>query len=126
MQLLWLAFLLSAASPTLLGRVYDRATGKAIPHAEIRITTAAGRLLTPVVNDRGSFRVDISGRFRLEVAHAGFRTIQSSEVAFPDEGLYQMEIPLNAGDPNSVESVELQVQELQDIENRADPTAREA
>jgi TonB dependent receptor-like, beta-barrel/Carboxypeptidase regulatory-like domain len=125
MVFLWFSLLLSAATPTLLGRVFDNATGKPIARAEVRITLADGQVLTPSVNDRGSFRIGIIGRFRLGVRHEGYRSIQSSEITLPSEGLYQIDIGLDSGNPGNVEPVELQLQELQDIEDRTDPTARE-
>jgi hypothetical protein len=122
MVLFWLALLLTAGNPVLTGRVLDR-SHKPLAHAEVRIITPEGETTDQTTDDRGSFRFDVSGRFRLEIRHEGFRSIQSNLVSLPREGLYEIDVILLPGESTVTDAVDLQIQEQQSLEQRADPTA---
>src|ERR1051326_8305013 len=126
MFLLWLTLLVHSALPTLLIRVSDN-SGKPVPHADVLIITSDGNTIARSTDERGSVRIEISGRFRIAVRRVGFRPLRTSLITLSAEGLYHVDIPLVLGDLNDVpEDVEAQTQELQDIQNRIDPSAREA
>lgn len=115
------------AAPVLVGRVVDP-QGKAIADAEVRVLADGGRVVNSTTNGRGVFRVEVTGRFRLEIRHAGYRTLQSTAVSLSDAssgGVYQADISLFRGNPDDIESVELQLEEVADPESRGEPTARE-
>jgi len=124
MFLLGFAILLNMALPSLTGRVVD-ASRRPVSHAEVRVTTADGRVYESTTNDRGVFRFEVSGRFQIEISHPGFRSIQSNLITLRD-GDYQTEINLLPGDSETMDPVDLKTQEQQTAEDRADPNAREA
>src|SRR5438045_9794429 len=127
MFLLWLALLFTAAPPTLIVRVVSDTTGKPVPHAEVLITMSDGRTADRTTDNRGSLHMDISGSFRLDVQHPGFRPLRTSTISLPADGVYRVEIPMVPGDANAApEELDVQQQEVQDIEERIDPTASEA
>src|SRR5262245_31167493 len=101
--LLWLVlfftpFPLLAAAPVLVGRVTD-SQGKLISNAIVHVVTDTGRTIDLMTDNHGGFRVEISGKFQIEIMHEGFRTIRSSSVSLSGESddVYQVEIPLRAG-----------------------------
>src|SRR5438128_6464757 len=110
MFLLWLALLAGSPLPTLLIRVSDN-SGKPLSHADVLIITSDGRTIRRTTDDRGSARIEISGTFRLEVRHAGYRPLRSSLIPITREGLYHVDISLLPGDLNDVpEEVEAKTQ----------------
>jgi len=126
MFLVWLALLLNAASPILVGRVSD-GLGKPVSHAAVRLITVDGRTLSSTTtNDRGGFRFEVSSGFQLEIQSPGFRTVQSDPISLPRDGIYQFEVALSRGNPAEMDRVELQLQSVDDPASRTDPGAREA
>jgi hypothetical protein len=111
---------LTAASPVLLG--------KSQPGALVRIIGDDGRIAQITADRRGAFRAEVSGRFHLEIQHDGYRTVRSSDVSLPadSDDTYQIEVPLRPGDPDDIEKVILQVEQVSNPEGRGDPNASEA
>src|SRR5262245_18422153 len=99
MFLVWLALLLNAAAPILVGRVSD-GLGKPIPHAAVRLVMSDGRALSATTNDRGGSRFEVSSGFHLEIQSPGFRTVQSDPISLPRDGIYQFEVALTRGNPD--------------------------
>src|SRR5262245_11744019 len=129
--LLWLTFCsfpspLFAAGSVLVGRVTDP-QGKSISNAAVHVQTETGRMIDLMTDNRGGFRIEISGTFQIEIGHEGFRTIRSSAVSLTGESddVYQVEVPLRLGEPKDVEKVLLQIEEVANLENRGEPTVRE-
>src|ERR671925_297567 len=113
-----------AASPVLTGRVTD-SRGKPIPDARVRIQTDDGKTAEVVTDNHGSYRLEVNGRFRLEIQHDGYRTLRSSSALLPNvasDDIYQADVSLLAGDPRDVESVELRLEEVTDPEARGETT----
>src|SRR3954470_7149837 len=102
-----------AAAPVLTGRVAD-SKGKGIPGAQVHVQAEDGRTRDLVTDSRGSFRVEIGGKFYLEIRHDGYRTVRSSTFspAGASDDVYQVEIPLLAGNPDDIETIELQLQQV--------------
>ena len=63
-----------AAAPVLVGRVVDTG-GRPITNAMVRLETENGSAIDTITDSRGGFRVDVSGRFRIEIRHPGYRTL---------------------------------------------------
>jgi len=124
-----LALLLTVllAIPILTGRVVD-SRGKPVAGALVRIQTEDGRTTDRQTDSRGTFRIEVGGRFSLEVRQDGYQTVRSSTVSIPasSDDIYQVEdIELVAGNPTRVETVLLQLGELGNPETRGDPSLRE-
>ncbi len=127
MFLLWLALFLSTALPTLIVRVVSYDTGKPVLNAEVLIVMSDGRNVRRTTDDRGSIRIEITGSFRLEVRREGFRPARTSTSSLSGDAVYRVDIPIVPGDSNSApEELDVQHQEVQDVQNRTDPTASEA
>jgi hypothetical protein len=127
--LLWCVPFLLAASPVLSGRVVD-SHGKAIADARVRVRSEDGQTRDAATDGHGNFHIEITGRSRLEIRHDGYRTVQSSIFSLsgaPAESdeIYEVDIPLTAGNPEEVETVDLQLEETTNREAREDPNARE-
>lgn len=121
----FLTFLLATA--LLAGRVMD-SRGRPVPAAEVRLTTEDGRITELLTDGRGAFRVQVTGTFHLEIRHPAFKTLRSSESSLPagsSDDIYQADIELLSGNPDELDNVDLQLEQLQDIENRGEPAARE-
>src|SRR5262245_22346566 len=125
MFLVWLALLVNAASPILVGRVSD-GLGKPVPHAAVRQVMSDGRTLSVTTNDRGGFRFEVSSGFQLEIESPGFRTLQTDPISLPRDGIYQFEVALSRGNSTEIDRVELQLQSVDDPTSRIEPGAREA
>jgi hypothetical protein len=96
-----------------------------VPNAIIRVI-ADGRAPSEVTADgRGRYRLEISGKFQLEVRSPGFRTLRSSFSELPGEGVYQVDLPLMPGETSQVENVDLVVESPEDLETRGEPGAIE-
>jgi hypothetical protein len=108
------------ASPILIG--------KSQPGAAVHIVFANGRMAEINADRRGSFRAEVSGRFHIEIQHDGYRTVHSSEISLPSDSddTYQIDVPLRPGNPEDVENVILQVEQVANPEGRGDPNASEA
>src|SRR5262249_42049364 len=123
----FLAVLL-ATSPVLMGRVTD-ARGKPIPDATVRVLVEGGRTAETVTDAHGAYRIEVSGVFRLEVEHEGYRTIRSSPASLPGaatEDVYQADVSLLPGSSEDTEAVDLRLEEVgNEVETRDDATARE-
>ncbi|HSU88228.1 MAG TPA: carboxypeptidase-like regulatory domain-containing protein, partial [Terriglobia bacterium] len=65
----------AAASPVLMGRVTD-SRGKPIPDARVRLQTDDGKTTEVVTDGHGSYRLEVNGRFRLEIRHDAYRTVR--------------------------------------------------
>jgi hypothetical protein len=107
-----------AAAPILAGRVAD-SSGKPVPDAIVRIEQEGGRSLEVTTDRRGAFRLQISGRFQLEIRHPQYRTVRSSTVSLSDDSVddvYEASIPLLAGNPGDIELVDLQLEQVRDQE----------
>jgi hypothetical protein len=123
-----LLFLFLAATPTLAGHVSD-SRGKPLSGAVVQIQVEGGRLTELVTDSRGVFRTEISGKFHLEIRHNGYRTVRSSTVSLnggSDDSYQVGDIQLLPGNPDDVETVVLQLEEVANPEARSDPTIREA
>ncbi len=118
--------LLLAAGPVLVGRVLD-SHGKGISDATVRVQTEDGRTVDVVTDNHGAFRIEVSGKTRIEIRHDGYRTVRSAPMSISgvSADIYQVDIPLLAGNPKEVETVQLQIEEVANPETRADPNARE-
>jgi len=105
-----LIFLLAA--PTLVGRVAD-SSGKPVRDATVRIQEEGGRAAETLTDSRGAFRLEVSGRFRLEIHHPSYRTVRSSTASITGasgDDVYQADVSLLPGNPDDVETVELQLE----------------
>ena len=81
-----------------------------------------GRAPIEVLSDaRGRFRLEITGRFQLEVRHSGYRTLRSAFAELAGDSVYQVEVSLNPGDVEQVENVNLQVENPDDLAAREEP-----
>src|SRR5215831_18336295 len=118
--LLWLIPSLEAASPTLVGR--------SVPGSSIRIITVDGHASESTADKRGAFRVEVPAHFFLEIRHAGYRSVRSSEVSLASDSqdAYQVDVQLRPGNPDDVEPIVLQVEQVSGPEVHDDPNAREA
>jgi hypothetical protein len=126
-MLVSLLSLFLAAAPVLTGRVTD-ARGKPITGAIVRVQTDDGRTNDLATDNRGAFRIEINGRFRLEIRHDGYRTVRSSVVSLSaaSDDTYQIEeIRLISGSPDQIDTVVLQLEEFTNPESREAPTVRE-
>jgi len=124
---LWLLpSLLLAAGPVLVGRVLD-SRGKGISDAAVLVQTEDGRTAEVLTDSHGGFRIEVSGKTRIEIRHDGYRTVRSAPMSISgvSADIYQVDIPLLAGNPEDVETVQLQIEEVANPETRADPNARE-
>jgi hypothetical protein len=122
-----LLVLFLAAAPTLAGRVADP-LGKPIPNAMVRLEADDGRIANTITNARGEFRLEVSGRFMVEIRHSGYRTLRSSTtslVGASADDVYQANFSLLPGDVNDVETIELRLEAVSDPESRGEPGARE-
>jgi hypothetical protein len=123
-----LLILFLAAEPILVGRVVDP-RGKPIPDAVVRVQSAGGRASQVITDTRGAFRIEVSGGFELEIRHPAYRTLKSSPASLSggsSDDVYQIDdVPLLPGNPDDVESVDLQLEQLEDPESRGQPAARE-
>jgi hypothetical protein len=118
--LLWLIPSVQAATPVLVG--------KTIPGATVRVIDDSGRVTAEVTADRrGSFRIEISGKFHLEIHHDGYRTALSAGVTLPpgSDDIYQVDVPLRSGYADNPETIVLQVEDVSSPETHADPNASE-
>src|SRR5437867_2746969 len=113
-----------AVSSILVGHVTDR-QGRPISGASIRAHAEDGRTSESVTDGRGAFRLEVNDRFRLEVRHPRYRTLESSEVSLSTEDVYQADVPLIPGNPDEIETVDLQLEQITDPENRGEPAVRE-
>jgi len=125
--LTYLLALFLAAGPVLAGRVADP-QGKPIQTALIRVESDDGRSSFSITDSRGEFRIEVNGRFLVEIRHSGFRTLRSATAsllgASPDD-VYQAQFSLLPGDVNDVETVELRLEAISDPEARGEPSVRE-
>src|SRR4051812_9804325 len=98
---------LSSLSPAALAASNPTLLGKSQPGALVRVMADNGQITEVTADRHGSFRVEVSGRFHLEILHDGFRTLHSSDVSLPaDSGdTYQIDAPLRPGNPGDVENV---------------------
>lgn len=122
-----LLVLLFALVPFLAGRVADP-QGKAVSGAVVRIHEEDGRIVEATTDGHGVFRLEVSGRFWIEIRKAGYRTLRSTTASLSgvsSDAVYQADIPLLPGSPDDVETVDLQFEEVPSVETRQDPTARE-
>jgi hypothetical protein len=120
--------LLLAATPVLSGRVTD-ARGKAISGATVQVQMDDGRTTQLTTDAHGDFRVEATGRFRLEIRHDGYRTVHSSTLSLSagSDDFYQTDdIQLLPGKPEDIETVVMQVEGVAGSETRRDPTVRES
>ena len=78
-----------------------------------------------MTDGRGSFRIEVNGPFRLEIRHPGYRTLQSNVVSISGEDVYQADVKLLPGNPDDIDNVDLQLEQVADPESRVDPTVRE-
>ncbi|HSU87789.1 MAG TPA: carboxypeptidase-like regulatory domain-containing protein, partial [Terriglobia bacterium] len=116
-----------AASPVLMGRVTD-SHGKPIPDARVRLQTDDGKTTEVVTDGHGSYRLEVNGRFRLEIRHDGYRTVRSSAALLPNapsDDIYQADVSLLPGNSEDIETVELRLEEVTDPEIRGETAARE-
>jgi hypothetical protein len=116
-----------AASSIVTGRIVD-SRGKPLPSTIVRAQAEDGRTTEVTTDNHGSFRVEVSGRFRLEIRHDGYRTVRSSVVtpAGGAEETYQIDdIQLLSGNAEDVETVVLQLEEAAASEVRGDRAVRE-
>ncbi len=99
-----------------------------MPGSGIRIIAPDGQVTEATADKRGAFRVQVPSRFYLEIRHAGYRSVRSSEVSLEAdfEGAYQVDVPLRPGNPDDVEPIVLQVEQVSNPEAHDDPNAREA
>jgi hypothetical protein len=121
----WLLLAVVLANPTFSGRVIDR-DGKAIPGAAVRAVSVGAPAIEVRTDNRGRFRLEVSGPFRLEVRSEGFRSVVSTELRLPGEGVYQVDVPLLPGDSGQIDSVRLAVEDPQELISRYEPGAEEA
>jgi hypothetical protein len=122
-----LLILILAGVPVLSGRVVDP-RGKPIPGAIVRIHAEDGRVTQTPTDSRGGFRVEANGRFQLEIRHEGYRTVRSSvfSLAGGTDDVYEMDdVHLLPGNPDDVETLAIQLEEVLNPEARGDPTVRE-
>lgn len=118
---MWFLLLWILAAPTLVGHVTDSA-GKPVTGATVQVLPGG----TSIVTDRnGRFRLSTSGRFQIQIGHAGFRTIQSSPIDLAGDGVYQIEVSLLSGDSTQTEHVELRIDDSSAIADREETGARE-
>ena len=117
----------AAVSPVLMGRVTD-SHGKPIPDARVRLQTDDGKTTEVVTDGHGSYRLEVNGRFRLEIRHDAYRTVRSSATLLPNaasDDIYQADVSLLPGNPEDIETVELRLEEVTDPEIRGETAARE-
>lgn len=117
--------LVLALIPTLTGRVTD-SSGMPVPRAHVQVMTDDGRVITAVADERGAFRLEVSGRFYIEIRQPGYRSVRTNSVQLAEsDAVYEFDIPLLAGDSNDLEQVDLQLAEVLDAQGSAEPAARE-
>src|SRR5204862_5856308 len=73
----------------------------------------------------GNFRIEITGRFQIEIHPPGFRTLRSAFVQLTGDSVYRVEVPLTAGDPALIENVNLEVENPDDLAARDQPGVAE-
>jgi TonB-dependent receptor-like protein/carboxypeptidase family protein len=116
-----------AAGPILSGRVADP-QGTPIPNAIVRVDSDDGRSSVGVTDSRGEFRVEVNGRFIVEIRHSGFRTLRSAAASLlgaSADDIYQATFSLLPGDVGDIETVELRLEAVSDPEARGEPGVRE-
>ena len=116
-----------ATGPILSGRVADP-QGKPIPNAIVRVASDDGRTSVGVTDSRGEFRVEVNGRFIVEIRHSGFRTLRSATASLlgaSADDIYQATFSLLPGDVDDIETVELRLEAVSDPEARGEPGVRE-
>jgi hypothetical protein len=122
--MLLLLFLLFA-NPILSGRVTDR-EGKPVSGAVVRLIVDGRAPMETSTDVRGRFRVDVPGRFQIEISHAGFRTLHSASSELAGDGVFQVDIPLTSGSPLPIENVNLAVANADNLSTRDEPGFVEA
>src|SRR5690349_13153867 len=114
MSIAFLVFFL-AAMPVLTGRIAD-SRDRPLSGASVRVRSEDGRVIEQITDNRGAFRVEVAGKFRVEVSHDGFRTVRSSIVSLAGntDDVYQVDdIRLINGSPDDPpETILLQLQEV--------------
>lgn len=116
----WLLFSLFLVNPTLSGRVTDR-QGNPVPGATVR-SIVDGRAPVESFTDKGGhFRIEITGRFQLEVRHSGYQTLRSASAELSGESVYHVEVPLISGDPEQIDNVKLELENPDDLAERDQP-----
>src|SRR5689334_1906075 len=75
--LLWLIPSVASAAPVLVG--------KSVPGSSIRIMSTDGKVTEFTADKRGGFRVEVPAHFYLEIRHAGYRSVRSSEVSLASD-----------------------------------------
>src|SRR5437773_4493484 len=120
-----LLFIWSLAAPTFVGHVTDTA-GKPVAGATVRAVSDSGPAVETSTDNGGRFRLQVPGRFRLEISHPNYRTLQSTPINLAGDSLYDLErIPLLPGAPAQIEKVDLEVQNSAETPDREEPGARE-
>jgi hypothetical protein len=116
-----------AAAPILAGRIAD-SRGKPLPGASVRVQAEDGRVIGVTTDSRGAFRIEISGKFYLEVRQDGYRTVRSSPVTLSggSDDVYQIaDIRLIAGNPDVTETIVLQLEEAEGTGSPGNSSVRE-
>ncbi len=121
---MWFLLSLLLVNPTLDGRVTDR-QGNPVAGATVR-SIVDGRAPLEVLTDaKGHFRIEILGRFQIEVRQSGYRTLRSRFTELAGDGTYQVVVPLLSGDPDKVDNVNLEVENPDDLATRDQPGVAE-
>ena len=116
----WLLLSLLLVNPTLSGRVTDR-QGKPVPGAIVWSFVEGRAPIETLADARGRFRLEITGRFQIEVRHSGYRTLRSAFAELAGDSVYQVEVSLISGDPTLIDSVKLEVENPDDFAARDEP-----
>src|SRR5436190_10694982 len=115
-----LALILFLVNPTLSGRVTDR-QGNPVQGATVQSIVAGRAPTATLTNKNGNFRLEINGRFQIEVGHPGYQTLRSAPAELAGDGVYKVEVPLTSGDPSQIDNVKLQVKNPDDLAARDQP-----
>lgn len=84
--------------------------GAPLGDARVRAYVEGGRVVESTSDSDGNFVVDVSGRFEVEIGHAGFRSVRTTPTALAGGAGYEIRVVLLEGDPADFEIVELRLE----------------
>jgi hypothetical protein len=117
--------LLLALAPILTGRITD-SRGAPVQSAQIRAIGGDGQSVDTTTDDRGTFRLELNGRFYLEIRQSGYRTVRTDTFELSgNEDIYQVDISLLPGDSSDLEMVALRLEDVLGVQGSVEPSARE-